>query len=64
MKWIDVNDIVIELSEVYFDQDLLKINFVDLCNWVMVLFDFNDDLKYSGEKVFEVIQQVWIDEVL
>ena len=63
MKWTDINDIAIELSETHPDIDPLKINFVDLRNWVMALPDFNDDPKHSGEKVLEAIQQVWIDEV-
>ena len=63
MKWTDVNDIAIELSEAHPEQDPLKINFVDLRNWVMALPDFNDDPKHSGEKVLEAIQQAWIDEV-
>jgi FeS assembly protein IscX len=63
MKWTDINDIAIELSEAHPDIDPLKINFVDLRNWVMALPDFNDDPKHSGEKVLEAIQQAWIDEV-
>jgi len=63
MKWTDINDIAIELSEAHPDIDPLKINFVDLRSWVMALPDFNDDPKHSGEKVLEAIQQAWIDEV-
>ncbi|UCV05712.1 Fe-S cluster assembly protein IscX [Dechloromonas denitrificans] len=63
MKWTDINDIAIELSEAHPDIDPLKINFVDLRNWVMALPKFNDDPKHSGEKVLEAIQQAWIDEV-
>ncbi|UCV05993.1 Fe-S cluster assembly protein IscX [Dechloromonas denitrificans] len=63
MKWTDINDIAIELSEAHPDIDPLKINFVDLRNWVMALPEFNDDPKHSGEKVLEAIQQAWIDEV-
>jgi len=63
MKWTDINDIAIELSEAHPAVDPLKINFVDLRNWVLVLPDFNDDPKHSGEKVLEAIQQAWIDEV-
>jgi FeS assembly protein IscX len=40
----------------------LKINFVDLRNWVLALPDFDDDPGHSGEKVLEAIQQAWIDE--
>ena len=63
MKWTDINDIAIELSEAHPDQDPLTINFVDLRDWVMALPGFDDDPKHSGEKVLEAIQQAWIDEV-
>lgn len=63
MKWTDINDIAIELSEAYPDQDPLKVNFVDLRNWVMALPGFADEPNRSGEKILEAIQQAWIDEV-
>jgi len=63
MKWTDINDIAIELSETYPDQDPLKVNFVDLRNWVMALPGFDDEPNRSGEKILEAIQQAWIDEV-
>lgn len=63
MKWTDINDIAIELSEAHPDQDPLRINFVDLRNWVMALPGFNDDPERCGEKILEAIQQAWIDEV-
>jgi FeS assembly protein IscX len=63
MKWTDINDIAIELSEAHSDKDPLKLNFVDLRNWVMALPDFNDDPNRCGEKILEAIQQAWIDEV-
>jgi FeS assembly protein IscX len=63
MKWTDVNEIAIELSEAHPEQDPLKINFVDLRNWVLALPGFDDDAKRSGEKILEAIQQAWIDEV-
>lgn len=62
MKWTDINDIAIELDERHPDADPLKVNFVDLANWVMALPDFNDDPKHCGEKVLEAIQAAWIDE--
>ena len=62
MKWIDINDIVIELSEAHPDVDPMHINFVDLMNWVVALPDFNDDPKHCGEKLLEAIQQAWIDD--
>ena len=63
MKWTDINDIAIELSEAHPDTDPLEINFVDLRNWVLALPDFSDDPKHCGEKILEAIQQAWIDEV-
>ncbi|MCE1181413.1 MAG: Fe-S cluster assembly protein IscX [Rhodocyclales bacterium] len=63
MKWTDINDIAIELSEAHPDQDPLKINFVDLRNWVMALPGFDDEPNRCGEKILEAIQQAWIDEV-
>ena len=59
----NINDIAIELSEAHPDTDPLKINFVDLRDWVMALPGFSDDPKHCGEKILEAIQQAWIDEV-
>lgn len=62
MKWTDINELAIELSEAHPQVDPLTINFVDLMNWVMALPDFDDTSKHCGEKVLEAIQQAWIDE--
>ncbi|MDO8931880.1 MAG: Fe-S cluster assembly protein IscX [Rhodocyclaceae bacterium] len=62
MKWTDINDIAIELSEAHPDVDPQRINFVDLMNWVVALPSFDDTTKHCGEKVLEAIQQAWIDE--
>ena len=63
MKWTDINEIAIELTDTHPDVDPLKINFVDLRDWVMALPGFDDDPKRCGEKILEAIQQAWIDEV-
>ena len=63
MKWTDINDIAIELSDGHPDRDPLKINFVDLRDLVMALPGFSDDPKHCGEKILEAIQQAWIDEI-
>jgi FeS assembly protein IscX len=63
MKWTEVLEIAIALSDAHPEVDPLKINFVDLRNWVLALPEFDDDPKHSGEKVLEAIQQAWIDEV-
>ena len=62
MKWTDVQDIAIALSEAHPDKDPTKVNFVDLYNWVLALPEFKDDPKRCGEKILEAIQQAWIDE--
>lgn len=62
MKWTDVQEIAIELVDRHPDVDPLKINFVDLMNWVVALPGFDDDPRRCGERILEAIQQAWIDE--
>lgn len=62
MKWTDVYDIAIELEDAHPGQDPLRVNFVDLMNWVMELPDFDDDPKHCGERILEAIQAAWIEE--
>lgn len=63
MKWTDVLDIAIELSESKTDVDPRYVNFVDLRNWVMELEGFDDDPNRCGEKILEAIQAAWIEEM-
>ena len=63
MKWTDVQEIAIQLTDAYPDADPAKVNFVDLMNWVMALPGFDDDPKRCGERILEGIQQAWIDEL-
>jgi FeS assembly protein IscX len=63
MKWIDVQDIAIALSEKHPDVDPKTIRFVDLHNYVVELDGFNDNHSRGGEKVLEAIQAAWIDEL-
>jgi FeS assembly protein IscX len=62
MKWTDVGEIVIELSEAHPDVDPARVNFVDLMRWIADLPDFDDDPRHCGEKILEAVQQAWIDE--
>ena len=62
MKWTDINDIAIELADAHPDVDPMKINFVDLMNWVRALPDFDDAPGHCGEKILEAIQSAWIGE--
>jgi len=63
MKWTDVEEIAIQLSEVHEDVDPTRVNFVDLMNWIKSLPEFDDDPAHCGERILEAIQQAWIDEV-
>ncbi|MDP2806182.1 MAG: Fe-S cluster assembly protein IscX [Gallionellaceae bacterium] len=63
MKWTDVLDIAIALSEKHPELDPKTIRFVDLHNYVVDLDGFNDDHHRGGEKVLEAIQAAWIDEL-
>ena len=63
MKWTDVNDVAIELSEAHPDVDPLTVRFTDLRDWVMALDGFDDDPERCGEKILEAIQMAWLDEV-
>ena len=62
MKWTDVQEIAIQLADRHPEVDPLRINFVDLMNWVVALSEFDDDPKHCGERILEAIQQAWIDE--
>jgi FeS assembly protein IscX len=63
MRWNDVRDIAIALSEAHPDQDPLKVRFTDLHRWVRELPGFADDPERSNEKILEAIQMAWLDEV-
>ena len=60
--WTDTLDIAIELDEAHPEVDPMKVNFVDLRNWVLALDDFDDDPEHCGERILEAIQMAWIEE--
>ncbi len=62
MKWTDVNEIAIALTELHADIDPRTVRFTDLARWVQELEGFDDDPTHCGEKVLEAIQMAWIDE--
>ncbi len=62
MKWTDTLDIAIALDEAHPDVDPLRVNFVNLRNWVLALEGFDDNPDRSGEKILEAIQMAWIEE--
>ncbi|WP_020683718.1 Fe-S cluster assembly protein IscX [Marinobacterium rhizophilum] len=62
IKWVDVNDIAIELCERFPDVNPITVSFPDLYRWVMELEEFDDDPNHCGEKILEAIQMAWIEE--
>ncbi|MDM8545887.1 Fe-S cluster assembly protein IscX [Candidatus Venteria ishoeyi] len=62
LKWLDIQDIAISLTEKYPDTDPQTISFPDLYQRVLELEEFEDDPKHAGEKILEAIQMAWIDE--
>ncbi|MFC6671663.1 Fe-S cluster assembly protein IscX [Marinobacterium aestuariivivens] len=62
LKWVDVNDIAIELCDRFPDVDPMAVSFPDLYRWVMELDEFDDDPAHCGEKILEAIQMAWIEE--
>ncbi len=62
MKWTDIQDIAIALTDAHPDVDPQYVRFTDLHKWVMALDGFDDAAYRAGEKVLEAIQMAWIDE--
>jgi FeS assembly protein IscX len=62
LGWTDTLDIAIELDEAHPEVDPMRVNFVDLRNWVLALDDFDDDPEHCGERILEAIQMAWIEE--
>lgn len=63
LKWVNVNDIAIELAEQHPDVDPQYVRFTDLRDWVLALEAFDDDPAHCGEKILEAIQAAWMDEL-
>ena len=63
LKWTDVQRIAIRLFEAHPEIDPMRINFVDLMEWVKALPEFDDDPSRCGERILEAIQQAWIEEM-
>ncbi|WP_249582584.1 Fe-S cluster assembly protein IscX [Pseudomonas viridiflava] len=62
LKWVDVQEIAIQLAEKYPDTDPFSLNFVKLRDLVMALPGFDDEKDRGGEKVLEAIQTTWEEE--
>ena len=62
MRWIDTNDIALDLLENFPEVDPLSIRFTDLRTWIVNLPGFDDDPNKCNEKILEAIQMAWIEE--
>ncbi len=62
LKWTDVREIAIALTEAHPDADVVNLRFTDLWKWVQALPGFADDPNKSNEKILEAIQMAWLDE--
>ncbi|MGN6083857.1 Fe-S cluster assembly protein IscX [Trinickia sp.] len=62
MKWTDVQEIAMALTDKHPEIDPQQIRFTDLHRWVMELDGFNDDPNRSSEKILEAIQLAWIED--
>lgn len=62
LKWVDVQEIAIQLAEAHPEMNPLTINFVKLRNLVLALPEFDDLPERGGEKMLEAIQGLWIEE--
>ncbi|EKN48661.1 MULTISPECIES: Fe-S cluster assembly protein IscX [Pseudomonas syringae group] len=62
LKWVDVQEIAIQLAEKYPETDPFSLNFVKLRDLVMALPGFDDEKDRGGEKVLEAIQTTWEEE--
>ncbi|WP_024645252.1 Fe-S cluster assembly protein IscX [Pseudomonas syringae] len=63
LKWVDVQEIAIQLAESHPEVNPLTVSFPKLRGLVMALPEFDDDPARSGEKVLEAIQTMWIEEL-
>ena len=62
LKWVDVQEIAIQLAEAHPDTKPFSLNFDDLRDLVMALPSFDDERDRGGEKVLEASQTTWEEE--
>ncbi|UAW63428.1 MULTISPECIES: Fe-S cluster assembly protein IscX [unclassified Mycoavidus] len=62
MKWTDIQEIAMALTDKHSDIDPQYVRFTDLHRWVTELAGFEDDPQRSSEKILEAIQTAWIED--
>ena len=63
IKWSDISEIAIHLSEAHPEVDPQCISFPDLHQKICNLENFEDDPQNSNEKILEANQMAWTDEL-
>ena len=66
MRWTDVYDIAVALTDTHPEFDAQKVQwmrFTDLHALVITLDGFSDDPLKSNEKILEAIQAAWLEEL-
>ncbi len=63
MRWLDVQDIAIELAEKFPEVNPLQLRFTELHTMVCELDDFTDAPEKSNEKILEAILSAWLEEI-
>ncbi|RKP50295.1 Fe-S cluster assembly protein IscX [Pararobbsia silviterrae] len=62
MKWTDVQEIAMALTDSHPDIDPQYVRFTDLHRWITELPGFDDAADRSNEKILEAIQAAWIED--
>lgn len=62
MKWTDTQRIAEELFDRHPEIDPKTVRFTQLRQLILDLPEFDDDPQRCGERIFEAVQQAWIDE--
>ena len=63
MKWIDSQEIAIQLCDTRPEIDPKTVRFTDLHKWITSLPDFDDEPNNSNERILEAILLCWMDEI-
>lgn len=62
LKWLDVQEIGIELNKKFPNINPKKISFIDMHKKICDLDNFIDNPNKSNEKILEAIFLSWLDE--
>jgi FeS assembly protein IscX len=62
LDWADMEEIGIQLQEMFPEKDPYTVRFTDLHKWVVQLPGFVGDPGKSNEGILEAIQRAWHEE--